>query len=208
MLKLDNRKLITITAPSAAGKTHLLSALADEGIVRVPTYTTRKPRIGEIDGVDYKFLNDQEFDKMRYSGLFIESIEFGGAKYGSSMVRANRAIDSGLQPAMILEPSGVSAFIAAGIPIFSVFVDVKESIRLERLKWRLTSSLAAAKSQSDIDASHATYQRRHDKVVGEERNWIIQQRWDCIVPGVDEEEAIKMIKNGIAWHNRRLGYPQ
>jgi guanylate kinase len=78
--------LYIVTAPSGAGKTSLVRALlADDPQVRLSiSYTTRMPRPGEVDGVDYRFVSDAEFLRMLSAGEFLESAEVHGARYGTS----------------------------------------------------------------------------------------------------------------------------
>ena len=75
-----------ITAPSGAGKTSLIEALmrADPSLKLSISYTTRSPRPGEADGVDYHFVDDATFLAMRGRGEFLESAEVHGNRYGTS----------------------------------------------------------------------------------------------------------------------------
>jgi guanylate kinase len=75
-----------ITAPSGAGKTSLIEALmkADPSLKLSISYTTRKPRPGEGNGVDYHFVDDATFLAMQGRGEFLESAEVHGYRYGTS----------------------------------------------------------------------------------------------------------------------------
>ena len=79
-------KLFVITAPSGAGKTSLIDAImqADPSLKISVSYTTRPPRPGEKDGVDYHFVDEREFLAMRDRGEFLESAEVHGNHYGTS----------------------------------------------------------------------------------------------------------------------------
>ena len=79
-------KLFVITAPSGAGKTSLIDAVMkdDPGLKISVSYTTRAPRPGEKDGVDYHFVDDAKFLAMRQRGEFLESAEVHGNRYGTS----------------------------------------------------------------------------------------------------------------------------
>jgi guanylate kinase len=83
---LNKGKLFVITAPSGAGKTSLIEALmkADPSLRLSISYTTRKPRPGEQDGVDYHFVEDAAFLAMKGRGEFLESAEVHGYRYGTS----------------------------------------------------------------------------------------------------------------------------
>ncbi len=79
-------RLFVITAPSGAGKTSLIDAVmgADPTLKISVSYTTRAPRPGEKDGVDYHFVADAEFLAMQARGEFLESAEVHGNRYGTS----------------------------------------------------------------------------------------------------------------------------
>jgi guanylate kinase len=79
-------KLFVITAPSGAGKTSLIDAvMRDDPSLKISvSYTTRVPRDGEKDGVDYHFVERATFDAMQRRGEFLESAEVHGNHYGTS----------------------------------------------------------------------------------------------------------------------------
>jgi guanylate kinase len=79
-------RLFVITAPSGAGKTSLIDAVmgADPTLKISVSYTTRAPRPGEKDGVDYHFVDDAGFLAMQARGEFLESAEVHGNRYGTS----------------------------------------------------------------------------------------------------------------------------
>jgi len=77
--------LILISAPSGGGKTTLCQQLlaARPGMMRAVTCTTRPPRQGERDGVDYYFLNADSFLKRVQAGNFLEHATVYGNSYGT-----------------------------------------------------------------------------------------------------------------------------
>jgi guanylate kinase len=89
--------LIIITAPSGAGKTSLVKGLlANDGQTRLSvSYTTRKPRPGEANGVDYHFVDQAKFLQMLGDAEFMESAEVHGAHYGTSQSLVDRALQAG-----------------------------------------------------------------------------------------------------------------
>ena len=76
--------LILISAPSGGGKTTLCQQLlaARPDMARAITSTTRAPRPGEQDGVDYYFFTDAEFQRRQEQGAFIEHATVFGRSYG------------------------------------------------------------------------------------------------------------------------------
>ena len=80
--------LFIISAPSGAGKTSLTAALIAKlkpyyPIDKVVTYTSRSPRSGEINGIDYHFMHAQEFENKIAQGFFLEWSTVYGTYYGS-----------------------------------------------------------------------------------------------------------------------------
>ena len=86
-----------ITAPSGAGKTSLIEALmkADPSLKLSISYTTRAPRPGEKDGVDYHFVDKAAFLAMQERGDFLESAEVHGNHYGTSKKVITDALSRG-----------------------------------------------------------------------------------------------------------------
>ena len=87
-----------VCAPSGAGKTSLVAELlkADPRIKLSVSYTTRKPRPGEVDGRDYHFVSQSKFEQMLGQGEFLESALVHGNRYGTSQrwINQQRAADS------------------------------------------------------------------------------------------------------------------
>jgi guanylate kinase len=78
--------LFVVVAPSGAGKTSLVNELLkrDPRIRLSVSYTTRKPREGEVDGRDYHFIDRASFEKMIEAGDFLEYANVYGNYYGTS----------------------------------------------------------------------------------------------------------------------------
>lgn len=78
--------LLIVVAPSGAGKTSLVRHLLDarDGLRLSVSFTTRAPRPGERDGVDYHFVDVDEFERRREAGEFLEWALVHGNRYGTS----------------------------------------------------------------------------------------------------------------------------
>lgn len=76
--------LVVLSGPSGAGKDAVLDEMARRGhrFHRVITCTTRPPRDGEGDGVDYFFVSDKEFDRLIEAGGLLEHAVVYGCRYG------------------------------------------------------------------------------------------------------------------------------
>jgi guanylate kinase len=79
------QRLIVLSGPSGSGKATLLNYITDHtDIKRVVTFTTREPRPGEVDGVDYNFVSWDKFDRMLRDGDLVEAeCVYGDYYYGS-----------------------------------------------------------------------------------------------------------------------------
>jgi len=85
-MKRKDGLLFVISAPSGAGKTTLCKALTDslENLRHSISYTTRKPRPGEIDGREYYFVTEERFQDMVRAGDFAEWARVHSNLYGTS----------------------------------------------------------------------------------------------------------------------------
>lgn len=89
--------LFVITAPSGCGKGTLRRALLDEytDTKFCPSVTTRQPRPGEVNGVDYTFVSVPEFMRRRDNDEFVEWAEVYGNYYGTPREDVEKALDEG-----------------------------------------------------------------------------------------------------------------
>ena len=76
---------MVVTGPSGVGKGTLIRALRERlpGLELSTSATTRAPRPGEVDGRDYHFLDDEEFDRRLEKGEFLEHATYAGNRYGT-----------------------------------------------------------------------------------------------------------------------------
>lgn len=89
--------LIILSSPSGAGKSTLAKRLRawDDSIVFSVSATTRKPRPGEVDGVDYHFVSEIDFKKTVAEGGMLEHAHVFGNFYGSPKAAVEEAINAG-----------------------------------------------------------------------------------------------------------------
>ena len=127
--------LIGLVGKSGVGKTAILREIEKLGYKRVVTDTTRPPREGEENGVDYFFESDAEFDEMLNEGEFIETTSYNVAtgetwRYGTTRGQLAEVGDKGV---IILNPDGLKAFREKGINIQIVLIESNEAVVLKRL---------------------------------------------------------------------------
>jgi len=142
-------KLFVISGPSGAGKTTLLKrvyARCRRPLMESVSATTRRPRQGEVDGVDYHFLSRDEFERRRRNGEFLECFEvFGrGDWYGTLRSEVAPRLKEGKWVVLEIDVQGTIAVLAhypEAVTIFIRPVSVEELER--RLRARGTESEAA-----------------------------------------------------------------
>jgi guanylate kinase len=101
--------VFVVSGPSGAGKSTLLArVLADMSHLRFSvSHTTRPPREPEEqEGVDYHFVDDEEFDDMLARGLFLEWAQVHGHRYGTSRTEYDRAEHDGVDLLLDLDVQG------------------------------------------------------------------------------------------------------
>ncbi len=77
--------VFVVSGPSGSGKGTVIGPVTEttEGLRYSVSVTTRKPREGEVDGVEYHFVTDREFDRLVASDGFLEHTEYAGHRYGT-----------------------------------------------------------------------------------------------------------------------------
>ena len=77
--------MIVLCGESASGKSSIERHLVDyHGFSKVVSYTTREPRHGEVDGVDYHFINTEQFLELKEQGFFAETAVYNNWNYGTA----------------------------------------------------------------------------------------------------------------------------
>lgn len=129
---------IILTGASGSGKSMIENELTNYGYKKIISYTTRKPRIGEKNGKDYWFINNDTFKEMLDEGLFAEYEEYSqGRFYGtlkSDYVEGNNVA--------VLTPNGIRQ-VKRNLPntdIYSVLVNADLGTRMLRYINRIGSN--------------------------------------------------------------------
>ncbi len=100
--------LIILSGPSGVGKGTVRSKLFEKinNISYSVSMTTRAPRVGEVNGVDYYFVDDKEFDRNVESGNMLEWAEFVGNKYGTPLDKVEEILNLGKDVMLEIEIQG------------------------------------------------------------------------------------------------------
>jgi len=153
--------LLILSAPSGAGKSSLARALANarDDVAISVSHTTRVPRPGERDGVDYYFVDRNAFQGMVERGEFIEHAEVFGNFYGTSRAAIEADLAAGRHVVLDIDWQGARRVRALFPQAVSVFIlpPSREAL-LERLRGRGQDSedvIAARMSRARAEMSHA-----------------------------------------------------
>lgn len=100
--------VFVVSAPSGAGKSTLVQRLVSTvpNLIFSISFTTRKPRPGEVDGRDYFYIDDARFEAMVREGGFVEWVEVYGHRYGTGRDWLNRVLASGQDVLLDIETTG------------------------------------------------------------------------------------------------------
>lgn len=122
---------LVLVGKAASGKDYLKNRLKKRGFKVGVSHTTRPAREGEVNGVDYHFIDDDTFKKMIKANEFVEYMEFNGWFYGQTIEDFNQA------EIMIMSKDGL--FI---LPVYYrqqclvIYLDIDYKTRVERLNLR------------------------------------------------------------------------
>ncbi|MDR2672510.1 MAG: guanylate kinase [Coriobacteriales bacterium] len=138
--------LFIISGPSGAGKGTLVDAVVKrlDNIVVSVSATTRLPRLGDVPGESYHFLDDQEFDELARNGGFLEWATIHGRRYGTLVSEVQRILDAGQDLILEIDVQGndlVKSKMPEAVSIFIVPPSLDELKR--RLNQRGTEDPAS-----------------------------------------------------------------
>ena len=104
---MNKGRLIVLYAPSGCGKgTILAEVFKDKSFALSVSATTRAPREGEVDGVNYHFLTREDFEQRIADGKFIEYAEYCDNLYGTLMSEVDDRLEQGLNVVLEIETKG------------------------------------------------------------------------------------------------------
>ena len=145
-----NRRIVIISGPSGVGKDTVINAWksVNQDVERVMTYTTRKRREGERNGVDYHFVDERTFLKMARAGDFLEHKEVHGNRYGTPIEGLASIVNAGKIAVLKIDVQGALAILPKLPGALSIFLMPPSMEELERrLKNRDTETDAQIRTR-------------------------------------------------------------
>ena len=153
--------MIVLSSPSGAGKTTLTRRLLSENtrMSMSVSATTRAPRSGETDGVDYFFVDPNRFEEMRDSGDFLEHAKVFDNYYGTPRGPVEKALSQGRDIIFDIDWQGAQQLTqAAADDLVRIFILPPDMMELEqRLRSRAQDDddvIARRMSKSESEISH------------------------------------------------------
>ena len=148
-------KLVVISGPSGVGKTTLLRRLLAAAPALVPSVsaTTRPPRTGEQDGVDYHFLSPEAFELRREAGEFLECCRVYGRQhwYGTLVDEVAPRLAAGKWVVLEIDVEGTLSILEKYPEAITIFVEPSHPDQLlERLRGRGTESPEAMARRLEV----------------------------------------------------------
>ena len=179
---LKPNKLLLITGGTGSGKNWIVKNL--EGLFKnIPSVTDRKMRVGEVAGVDYKFITTSEFREVEELGLLVESVKFGENFYGvENQELLDKLYNEGTGGILIVEPGGLVQVLLwlskhnkclKGLEIDQVYLDISRAVRFNNILGELVASgceyleaqeLALNRIIRNGDSIPSDYEKSEDKI--------------------------------------------
>jgi len=164
----DRGLLFIVSAPSGTGKTTLVEKL----VQRIPnlcmsrSYTSRGPRAGEQDGVDYNFISRERFETMIAGREFLEWADVFGNYYGTCRDDSERCLAGGKDLVLVIDVQGAKQVRSSGAQSIGIFVLPPSAAILEqRLRGRSKDSEAAIQKRLEMACREVGEFAAYDYVV-------------------------------------------
>ena len=183
--------ILVLSSPSGGGKTTIAKALltARENLGFSISATTRAPRSGEKDGVDYHFLTVDEFVERRERGEFLEWAEYSGNLYGTLEAEVERVLGEGRHVVLDIEIEGARQVREHRLDVASIFIlPPSADVLVKRLVGR------------DQDGADTKVRARLERAMEEVRE---ASEYDYVVVNDDRTQAVSEVAAIIDSESRR-----
>ena len=176
---LHTEQVFVLSGPSGVGKNAIVRRLCESGrAVRAVTATSRPPRPGEEDGVDYYFVSEQEFERWLREGRLLEHTRYCGNYYGTPASSVDRARRDGRPVLLVIEVDGALQLKRKWPGVRLIFIRPPSEQELEqRLRQRA--------DEDDESIARRLAQARNEMALAE--------RYDHVVVNDRLEDAVERI---------------
>ncbi|MGL5021424.1 MAG: guanylate kinase [Mycoplasmatales bacterium] len=149
-------KLIVFSGPSGVGKGSIREKITFTDYVFSISSTTRQPRNGEVNGVEYHFITHEEFEKKIKNNEMLEYAEFCGNYYGTDRNVVQRLLDKGQNVMLEIECQGAMQVLEKMDDVLSIFILPPS---LEELEKRLIG-----RNTEDRDTIDKRIRKAHEEI--------------------------------------------
>lgn len=183
--------LLVLTGKTASGKDTIKSALLSKfpSLKKIITTTSRTPRTGEVDGVDYYFLTKEGFENKIKEGEFAEHVEYGGNLYGTYKSELRKVLTDDVLWRIDPSRAGkVREFLKTEeltSDVVVIYITVSDEVVLNRLQNRGLSEEEIQKRMNDDKKIWEEYKDNYD--------FLIENIPDKLNEAVDK--IIRILKN-------------
>lgn len=165
--------LYIVSGPSGSGKT---SIMRRTGLREVVSFTTRHPRPGEIEDVDYKFITNEEFMELKNSDFLIEHSQYGDNWYGLDSITLLESVKQGPSYS-ILDYDGMLSIKNFYEDCITIFMFAEKDTLMERMRLR-------GDSEERINQRISTYEDEMGN----------RYKYDYVVKNDDDKKTLDQIK--------------
>ncbi len=157
-------RLVIISGPSGSGKTTICNQLMENSRIRRSiSYTTREPREGEKEGIDYHFTKKSEFEKLIDENKLVEHAEYCGSLYGTPVEPIKEAIKNGKIFILAIDVKGALQVMKKISEVTSIFIMPPDDETLrQRLRERLTDSDIDIHKRLELANEELKYSKHYD----------------------------------------------
>lgn len=192
----DDGMLLIISGPSGVGKTTITRGVErsiPDAVFSV-SWTTRERTPVDVEGVDYHFVSDDDFEAMKASGGFLESAGVYGKKYGTPKEWVTTQLERGRLVILEIDVQGAIAVKKAIPSAFAVFIEApSEAELLQRLQSRRREDDAAIMKRF----ARAKHEIEHARSCGAYDAFVVNHEVQAAIAG-----AVELVKKQRALRRR------
>jgi len=180
---MSRGRLYVYSGPSGVGKGTLLKPLLEKGIVKLSvSATTRAPRAGETDGVEYHFVTRERFEEMIAAGEMLEYTEYSGNYYGTPRRFVEEALERGENVILEIEVEGARnvSRLCPEAPMIFVAPPSLQALR-ERLVGRGTESAETIERRLSVAAREIAAGAEYDFIIVNDDAALAQEELAAVI---------------------------